>query len=408
MRESLIPGGWGFKSLRRDRYKDFAVCIRDMVRKVYVRAHPNIALVKYWGTVPEEISKSLGIGNYPTKSSASLCLDSLFTITRLEVFSGGRGSIREFWLNGRDYQEDSPEREAVERFIDRVSQIYSAVNKYDYSIVSMNSFPTAAGLASSASGFAALAYALKLGVPELNQISERELTGIARQLSGSAARSIPKEGGFVVWRRGYDVETLRRMAEGIIPYDREELIKSSYAQSIIPADRLRNIRILVVILSDKKKYIGSREGMEISLRTDSLYWNWVEYEENIVLPRLIDAMKRRDYSEVWRYTMIASDGLHSTMLRSYPRIVYMNDKSHYVASLILDLNREIGKEVAAYSFDAGPNPVIFTTDEYIDRIKKMLRIEGYQNIVESGVGRGVESISPEDGEKYLSTQISHH
>ncbi|MCS7122638.1 MAG: diphosphomevalonate decarboxylase [Candidatus Micrarchaeota archaeon] len=379
-----------------------------MVRKIYVRSHPNIALIKYWGTVPDEISRALGIGNYPTKSSTSLSLDSLFTITRLEVYSGGRGKIREFWLNGKEYYEGSPERESIEKFIDRVGKIYGDVLKYDYSIVSMNSFPTAAGLASSASGFAAIAYGLREGVPEINKISERELTAIARQLSGSASRSIPEAGGFVVWRRGYDIHTLRRMAEGIIPYDKMDLIQSSYAYSLIPAERLGKIRILVVILSDKKKYISSREAMEISMKTDPLYWNWVEYEENNLLPNLVDAMKREKYSDVWRYTMIASDGLHSTMLRSYPRIRYMHDRSHHVADLIIDMNNTLGREVAAYSFDAGPNPVVFTTEEYVERIKNILRREGYENIIESGVGRGVESISPEVGERYLSTQISHH
>ncbi|MEM0382963.1 MAG: diphosphomevalonate decarboxylase [Candidatus Anstonellales archaeon] len=370
-------------------------------KTVYVLSHPNLALVKYWGVMPKEIIGDLGIPRYPTKSSASLIADSYKTVTELTIIPNGSGKLLEFYLDREKISQDSKEWSNVEEFIRNLAIVsgLSSLYKYNYKIRSANDFPTGAGLASSASGFSALAYAFYKVIPEFQNLDERTLSIYAAQLSGSASRSIPSSGGFVVWYRGFDMYQLRNYSQ--LGFDRDVILKSSYAESLIPAEELDDLRIIIVTVNSAKKNISSREGMEITTRTDPLYWDWVKYEEYILLPHLISAMRSKDYPRVWELTMKASDGLHSSMLRSYPRIVYMNDASHRVAELIIELNQNHGRNIAAYSFDAGPNPIIFTTQEYVQKIVNVLRDNGYDRISVSKVGKGTRQVDEEEGRRLL-------
>ena len=154
----------------------------------WVRAHTNIALIKYWGKKDEDL-------RLPTNSSLSMTLDKFYTDTKVSY--DGNLDYDEFYLDGS--KVDDKEALRVFKFMDYIRKNYGIK---DYArIESKNNVPTAAGLASSASAFAALAKAATLSL----ELSDEELSKLARMGSGSASRSI--YGGFVKWEMGNDHDT---------------------------------------------------------------------------------------------------------------------------------------------------------------------------------------------------------
>lgn len=213
---------------------------------------------------------------------------------------------------------------------------------YKVHIVSRNTFPTAAGLASSAAGYACLTQALA----DLFAVSETypgELTTIARMGSGSACRSL--YGGFVRWSMG-------EAADG----------KDSMAVQVAPETHWPELRVLVCVVSDKKKDTGSTPGMVASVKTSEL----LAHRATAVVPkRLADieaAFLAKDFETFGRITMADSNQFHATCLDTFPPIFYMNDTSRHIIGLVHTLNKVAGRTVAAYTFDAGPNAVIYTLD----------------------------------------------
>ncbi len=325
------------------------------------RAHPNIAFVKYWGKHPKWEEYHI-----PTKSSASFTVKDLYTLTEVEAVNG-KGRVREFILNGEKVHRDSKDMKNVEKFINKLSTYVSEdVKKYDYIIKSENNFPTAAGLASSASGFAALTKAL---MEELSRDhswaeevlnDERKLSAVARLGSGSAARSITN--GTVIWRRGWDKKEF-------------DPLWDSYAERVFSGPD--DIVIIYVFVSRKRKKVSSREGMKISVNTSPFYWYWVDREEK-ELNKTIDTIKHKKYEEFFKRVIEHSNSFHAVCRASYPPIEYLTDESRDVMDRIHTLNREYGYEVASYTFDAGPSPVLFTTKDMEKDVLSMLK--GYETI----------------------------
>ena len=209
-------------------------------------------------------------------------------------------------------------------------------------IVSENNFPTAAGLASSAAGFAALVRAVA-DLYELPQ-SPKELSRIARQGSGSACRSLM--GGYVAWRTG-------ELADG----------SDSLAEEVAPASHWPEMRALVLVVSAEKKDVPSTEGMQTTVATSALF---AERAQNVVPGRMAaieTAIQNRNFHDFAEITMRDSNTFHATCLDSWPPIFYMNDVSRAAVRLVHDINRVVGRTVCAYTFDAGPNAVIYYEDK---------------------------------------------
>lgn len=216
------------------------------------------------------------------------------------------------------------------------------LSTYPLRIVSENNFPTAAGLASSAAGFAALVRA----VSDLYQLpqSPTELSRIARQGSGSACRSLL--GGYVAWRAG-------TQADG----------SDSIAEEVAPASHWPEMRALILVVSAEKKDVPSTEGMQSTVATSELFATRAQ----TVVPARMDAIeaaiRNRDFPAFAEITMRDSNTFHATCLDSWPPIFYMNDVSRAAVRLVHDINRVVGRTVCAYTFDAGPNAVIYYLDE---------------------------------------------
>lgn len=205
-------------------------------------------------------------------------------------------------------------------------------------IVSENNFPTAAGLASSAAGFAALVVAVAK-LYKLPQLMS-EISKIARKGSGSACRSL--FGGYVAWEMGTS-------ADG----------EDSKAVEVAPLDHWPTMKAAILVVSDDKKDTPSTTGMQSTVATSDLF----EWRIKEVVPKRYKEMQTailaRDFQTFGDLTMKDSNSFHAVCLDSLPPIFYLNDTSKKIIKLVNMLNEREGKIIAAYTFDAGPNAVIY-------------------------------------------------
>ncbi|BBM84382.1 diphosphomevalonate decarboxylase [Candidatus Uabimicrobium amorphum] len=326
-------------------------------------ASANIAVVKYWGKRNEELI-------LPYNNSLSFTMDdNLQTITT--VMFSEKFSQDELWLNGKkmDLQKGKKSHVLPVDLLRKKADIDLPVR-----IVSKNCFPTGAGFASSASGVAALVCATSKA---LNlTLSGKELSMLARQGSGSASRSV--YGGFVEWLKG-DLE------DGT----------DSFAQQIAPHDHWPELRNVIAVVETEEKKVSSRHGMKTTTLTSALYEKRLQYLEGVI-PKMKEAVLQKDFATFAELTMRESNSMHASMLDTWPPIMYLSDGSREVIYMVEDLNAELGKTVAGYTFDAGPNAHIYTTEEYESVIKERLeKIAHVKNIEVCKVGQGPQQISDE-------------
>lgn len=324
------------------------------MNKVKAKAYSNIALVKYWGKKDEELI-------IPYNGSISLTLKEFYTITEVEKIYSDQD---EFYLN--DVLQDDKETKKISKFIDLFRQ--KSKNYQRVRVSSKNYFPTAAGLASSASGYAALAGALN-SLFEIN-LDKRELSKMARKGSGSATRSI--FGGIVEWVAGEDDDT-------------------SFAQKIDEADW--DIGMIAVILNDKKKKVLSRVGMSQTVKTCPFYPQWVDSAKED-LNNIKLAIADRDLKRVGEIAESSSLKMHATMMSTQPFIIYFEEKTISVIKLVKQMREE--GILAYFTMDAGPNIKIITNSQYKDTIIERLNsILGADKIVYSEVGHDLEIMEEE-------------
>jgi diphosphomevalonate decarboxylase len=209
-------------------------------------------------------------------------------------------------------------------------------------LVSENNFPTAAGLASSAAGFAALVRAVAdlYALPD----SPRELSIVARQGSGSACRSL--FGGYVAWRSGDAVDG-----------------SDSLAEQVAEAGYWPQMRALILVASAVKKGVSSTSGMQQTVATSGLFAERVA----TIVPRnmatMEKAIRERDFAAFAEVTMRDSNSFHATCADTYPPIFYMTDVSRAAIRAVETINAAAGRVVAAYTFDAGPNAVVYYLEQ---------------------------------------------
>jgi diphosphomevalonate decarboxylase len=336
-------------------------------------ATSNIALIKYWGKRDDNLI-------LPYNSSFSITLDETYkTETSIAMLDTPGDDI--FYLNGvkQDISnKDIKEQLDVLKYLKELKKSKENFKNTHLIIYSKNYFPTAAGLASSASGISALVYAINAAY-ELN-LNSKELSILARRGSGSSCRSL--FGGFVRWNKG-------NLEDG----------SDSYAEQVFPYNYMDNLIIISAIVSLSKKKISSRGGMAQTVKSSELYKLRSQIAEEHVVD-IIKAIENKDLNKIYEITMKESNQLHALCLDTYPPIIYLNDVSYEVISKINELNQQNNRNVAAYTFDAGPNPYIITTKEYesevIDLLKSIEQIEKDKiNILK--VGKGPRILS--DNEK---------
>ncbi|KAF5351694.1 hypothetical protein D9756_007747 [Leucocoprinus leucothites] len=317
----------------------------------------NIACIKYWGKrdtkliLPTNSSLSVTLDQDHLRSTTTSRADPSFTRDRLwlngkedEIKDGGRLAtcIREMKRLRKEEVEDKNTDEPK-------------LSTYSVHICSYNNFPTAAGLASSASGFAALVSSLA----HLYQlpVSASTLSLISRQGSGSACRSL--FGGFVAWQMGSDPSG-----------------SDSLAVEVAPQSHWPDIHALICVVSDDKKGTSSTSGMQRTVETSALLQHRIN---NVVPQRMKDiekAILEKDFDTFARITMADSNQFHAVALDTEPPIFYMNDVSRAIIAVIVEYNRlsiEAGTGYkAAYTYDAGPNAVIYAPKANIKEIVEFI------------------------------------
>jgi len=268
-------------------------------------AHANIALVKYWGKRDDALL-------LPEAGSLSVALDRLSTTTTVEL-GVSQDSLR---IDGRT---------SAEAEMRRARAVLDAAGIRDGArIESRNDFPTAAGLASSASGFAALAVA---GCAAAGQRrSERELSALARLGSGSAARSVP--GGWAVWE------------------DRE-------AVQVAAPDHLP-LRLVVAVCGEGAKAVGSRDGMKRSRETSPYHSAWIEQCRRD-LPEALRLLRSRDLPGLGALAERNAMRMHADALAADPPLLYWQPAT---IGCLRALGHLRDRRTSAWAtIDAGPHVV---------------------------------------------------
>lgn len=291
--------------------------------------HPNIALVKYWG-------KRNGPLNLPAVPSLSLTLDT-FT-TRTTVNWGSNADRAE--LDGRPATAGEGKR--IFEFLDLIDPA-----RPPCAVTTANDFPTAAGLASSSSGFAALAVAGAAAAGK--DLNAQALSVLARQGSGSASRSL--WGGFVEWKMGEREDGLDSVGVPVAPQDHWD------------------VAMVVAVVSDAKKAIGSRPAMRLSAETSPYYDVWVKTaaaDVDVARQAVLD----RDLDTLGRVMEQSTHKMHATMTTCTPPVFYAQPGTLACIHAVMAL-RDAGTS-AWLTMDAGPNVKVLCAAADAERVQAAL------------------------------------
>ncbi|XP_011257108.1 diphosphomevalonate decarboxylase isoform X1 [Camponotus floridanus] len=326
----------------------------------------NIAVIKYWGKRDESLI-------LPTNDSISATLDIDQLHAKTSVMISLDFKEDHIWLNGREQDIKNPRLQNCLKEIKKRSQLPGYMNDWKIHICSKNNFPTAAGLASSAAGYACLATALA----KLYKV-EGDISVIARSGSGSACRSI--FGGFVRWHMGVD----KNGADSI-------------AKQIVPASHWPEMRILILVVTDEQKKIPSAIGMKRSMETSQ----FLQYRISHTVPERTNKMQQaiieKDFKTFAELTMKDSNQMHAVCLDTYPPCVYMNNISNSIMNLIHSYNDAVNDVKVAYTFDAGTNATLYLLEKDVPTVMGVLNyfFPPVANVaIEYKRGLPVEEIKP--------------
>lgn len=313
------------------------------MKSVTAVACANIALAKYWGKA--DVGKNL-----PAVPSLSLTLDALRT--RTTVTQAPELTEDTVTLDGRPAREKE-----TRRVVGMLAALRARAGVATFARVeSANAFPTAAGLASSASGFAALALAGSRAY-DLS-LTDGELSSLARSASVSAARSL--FGGWVV-----------------LP------ARADQAESLAPATHFP-VSMVVALTRAGEKAVGSTEGMLRTAESSPYYPAWVEHA-----PRLFDRIRQgvldRDLEAMGPAVESSALWMHASMFAAEPPIVYFSPVTLAVMERVREL-RASGTP-AFFTMDAGPHVKVLTSAKQAGEVVAALRaVPGVLDVIASGPG----------------------
>lgn len=313
-------------------------------------AHPNIAFIKYWGNINEELRLA-------ANDSISMNLAELETRTTVEFIQTPSLDADELTINNAPVTGSSLQR--VTRFLD-IARERAGIHA-PARVSSTTNFPIGAGIASSAAAFAALAVAASAaaGLPA----DTDALSRYARRGSGSACRSIP--GGFVEWKTGSTDET-------------------SFAVSFADSSHW-NLVDLIAVIDEEHKPVGSTAGHALAgtsvLQTARLGDT----------PRRFAMCKQtileQDFETFAAIVEQDSTIMHAVMMTSQPPLFYWSPTSLHLMKLIPEWRRN-GLPVC-YTLDAGANVHVITTQDYAQAVEQQLgHVAGVQSIFRTTTGEG--------------------
>ena len=313
-------------------------------RSATARSHPNIALIKYWGKRDVDL-------NLPAVPSLSLTLSQFHTTTTVNWDT----KEDSFTLNGA--RQNGTASHKVFQFLNLISP-----ERPHCQVISKNNFPTAAGLASSASAFSALAMAGCAAARQNRTVAE--LSVLARRGSGSASRSLFD--GWVEWRMGTRKDGL-----------------DSHGVQIAPSKHW-DVCMVMAVVSDKQKPVSSRAGMLDTQKTSPMYAAWCNTaHEDVRIAK--EALLRCDLESLGQQMEHSTLKMFSTMFTTNPSIRYWKPKTIALVEAVENLRRQ--GVPCYYTMDAGPNVKVLCHAENASKIAVHLeQIVGTVHILEPGNG----------------------
>ena len=309
-------------------------------------AHPNIAFIKYWGNCDPD-------ARIPANGSISMNLDGL--TTRTTIIFDDSFLADQLILNDQPVSREPLVR--VVNFLDTVRRM--AGIQTHAQVTSENNFPMGAGIASSASAFAALSLAASRAAGL--ELDERQLSQLARTGSGSACRSVP--GGFVEWK--VDSCDEKSAAESIAPPEHWDLVDC------------------IAIISQEHKSTGSTEGHSLA------------YTSPLQTARVDDAPRRleicrnailaRDFEALAEIMEFDSNLMHAVIMTSRPPLLYWQPATIAVMQAVTDWRKH--GTPACYTIDAGPNVHVISPADFSTEIRRrILEIPGVSQVLSARPG----------------------
>jgi diphosphomevalonate decarboxylase len=318
-------------------------------------AHPNIALIKYWGNRDHKL-------RIPSNGSISMTLSNLETQTTVS-FNPSLDEDR--LLINNSFQSESA--------LNRVSSVLDVIrSKAGFSlradVISESNFPLGAGIASSASGFAALTVAAA-AAPKLD-LPPSELSRIARLGSGSASRSI--YGGFVEWKAG--TNDLNSFSIQIADQGYWDLVD------------------LIVIVEKGHKAVGSTSGHKLAETSPLQNARVHDAERRLQICR--KAILERDFSALASIVEEDSNMMHAVMMTSNPQLLYWLPETVSIMKSIQEWRMD-GMQVC-FTIDAGPNVHCLCTSPYHEKLSSLLhQIPGVIEVIHTSPGGAAHLTPPE-------------
>ena len=320
-------------------------------RKATCRAGSNIAFIKYWGVADPAL-------NIPLNNSISMTLADAHTTTSVAWDDGARLETDAITIDGVQLQ-DAPAARIVEH-LDRLRGLAGVNDKAR--VVSRNNFPMASGIASSASGFAALTVA---GAAALDlTLDAAQLSALARQASGSASRSL--FGGFVEWERGSSHST--------------SVASQMYGENHWP------LRDLIAIVSTSVKHTSSSDGHRLAATSPFTAARTQHVDEWLAAVRR--AVAARDLALIGPVLELDALAMHGVMMTSAPSLLYWQPGTLEVLHAVRAWRKEEGVPVY-FTIDAGPNVHLICEAETAPAVERRLRaLPAVERVITSGPGPG--------------------
>ena len=301
-------------------------------------AHPNIALVKYWGKSNDEL-------NIPATPSLAITLGDLRTTSHIE-----ESASEVVILDGERVTDVK-----LERWLELLRKHYDLPPLH---IESSSDFPANSGLASSASGFAALTVAISSAFDL--RLSLQEQCEWARRGSGSAARSL--HGGFVAL----------------------EPEKSLCNVTQVLGEREWDLSIVIAITSDRAKTTGSTAGMTASRDTSPFYDGWLRATVEAYELALV-ATRRKDFEVLARIAEGSCRQMHALMLSTEPALIYWNAATLNCIEAVTGMHDD-GIKVF-YTIDAGSHlKAVCEADAATLVSDRLSEVEGVRSVITSRIG----------------------
>ncbi|NHJ48794.1 MAG: diphosphomevalonate decarboxylase [Asgard group archaeon] len=317
-------------------------------------AYTNTALIKYWGKQDEEQI-------IPMNNSISITNDTLKTTTTVEFSNEYKSDS--FILNGEESKG-----KIKQKVVTHLSYIREISSNSKYAkVVSENNFPTSAGLASSASGFAALTMAACSAL-DLKK-STKELSIISRRGSGSSCRSF--YGGYVEWLK-------------------EDDNGDSYAIQLAD-EKWFDISNLVIVVNAHKRKINTRDAMKQSMKTSPFYKSRIN-NINHQLENIRKAIKEKDFTLLGKTAEMDCLNMHYIAMTSNPSLIFWTPDTLKIMKAVIEL-REQDIE-AYYTIDTGANIHILTQPEFESEVLKRIKeLNNIEQIINSKIGPGAHEIT---------------